>query len=557
MAGLLVLSGGLFISRGCPDCSNEIAATDDPAGPTSSSTTPPNAEPETVAPLAAFDDSTSTELPGIQPLTDDETSVLISGAGDQYEDGDVVNGGDVITYSEAIGVVPDEPTPTEPETPEENPEEQPTETTEEEEQPADTTTTTQAPTAPDAPATPSGVSANGSKIYVDPKNGNDSNDGSSESKARKSLQPVLRHLQAGQTALLMSGEYQTPMRNGVHFFIVNHGTADNWIKVAAAPGHNPVIIGTAGTALFVKGSYVEVSGLEFKGVGFNKDNSNGLGFVASETHHVRLLNSRVHGFPVSGVGSSYSSNIHVINNTIYENAFWSSLNGSGISFYHQTDRGQGPDAGGYNDVIKGNRIFRNENKVPSQWQNYTKITDGNGIIVDENIDTGYSGRTLVANNLVFDNGGRGIIAWKSNHVDIMFNTTYQNGRTGTLIGGGTELAVGRSSDIKLFSNLAWARSGIPSLVITETSNIETRTNVLVSDTSPRGNLSDSDKVTNDNPGLRNPTTNTNEADFRPTGDSFLNNMASTHGAAPSDKVGTDRGGSAEPGAFEANASSGR
>jgi hypothetical protein len=59
------------------------------------------------------------------------------------------------------------------------------------------------------------------------------------------------------------------------------------------------------------------------------------------------------------------------------------------------------------------------------------ITDGEGIIIDDNQNdqsdsVAYVGRTLVSNNLVFNCGSAGISSNLSNNVDVCFNTCYNN-----------------------------------------------------------------------------------------------------------------------------------
>ena len=76
--------------------------------------------------------------------------------------------------------------------------------------------------------------------------------------------------------------------------------------------------------------------------------------------------------------------------------------------------------------------YRNENFQKWMFQNPPKISDGNGIILDFNRNTGdrpndvYIGRTLVQSNLCFDNGGSGIHTVQADHVDIINNTVYLN-----------------------------------------------------------------------------------------------------------------------------------
>ncbi len=431
-----------------------------------------------------------------------------------------------------------------------------------------TTTTTTAPSTTTTQASPppakieSNVPVSGSKIYVNPNGGNDANDGSSEGKALKSLQNALRRVQAGQTVMLMNGEYrETRLPGQLHYFIKNSGRSDAWIKVTNAPGHSPVIVANSGTALIVEGSYIEISGLTIRGEGFSTSNAWGVGIAVSNVHHVRMIGNRISGMPVSGISINGSSNYQVINNTVYENSFWSDVNGSGISVFESKNHGQGADAGPYHDVIVGNRVFRNENKVNSKWQaakGRQIKTDGNGIIIDTNKTHGYSGRTLIANNLAVDNGGRGIITWESRNVDMLFNTSYHNGRTGDqLIGGPVEMGAGRSNDVRIAYNVVWARPGAPALSLTENSNVSTDNNYLVTTngSSPAGG---SDKVSTSNPGLRNPTTDLRIADFRPSSGGGLDGKAGGgHGSVPKDVTGASRGGSAEPGAFETSASTGR
>lgn len=419
-----------------------------------------------------------------------------------------------------------------------------------------TTTTAPATANPPVPIN-SNAPANGPKVYVNPGGGNDGNDGSSPDTAKRSLQDVLRHVQPGQQVLLMNGEYRDLASAGeVHYWMKKSGQADNWIKIGAAPGHSPVIKATRGTGLLIDGDYVEVSGLTVQGSGFNTSNSWGVGIAIADSHHVNVLGNRVSGMPQSGISVTKSSNFRVLNNVVYENSFWHDSNGSGINIVHQRNHGFGPTAGPYHDLIMGNRTYRNENKVPSRWQNHQKITDGNGIIVDMNNEMGYSGRTLIANNLSFDNGGRGINVWASSNVDVMFNTTYHNVRTTDVIGGGSEIGFGRGSNIRVTNNVVWARSGKPGIDFSETDGTSySRDNVSVTGVAPK---SQNDTVIDHNPGLRNPSTSEYGADFRPTAGSLLDGrVGSVDGMVPADLLGTGRSGPTEPGALIVESSQGR
>ncbi len=397
---------------------------------------------------------------------------------------------------------------------------------------------------------------NGSVFYVSSGSGNDGNDGLSQSSPWKSLQTGIKRLQAGQTLLVMDGEYRELKSAGqVHYSIDRGGSSDNWIRIANAPGHSPVIVATNGSGVLIQAPYVEVAGLTIRGSGFNESNNWGVGISVTDTHNVRVVGNRISQMPVSGISVVDSDKFDIIGNEVFNNSFWSGLQGSGISVWHARNKGQSPHANGYHNLILGNRVHGNENKVPSTHKNNGLSTDGNGIIVDETQETGYSGRTLIANNVVFNNGGRGIIAWKSDRVDIMFNTAYQNGQTDGIMGGATEFAAGRANDVTIANNVGWARSGLPALILDSVSNGETYGNILVTD-SPSGNAGGSDRMYDGNPGFRNATTDSGSADFRPASGSVLigasNNAASFIGT---DLVGTNRrNGTPDVGAFEAEAS---
>jgi hypothetical protein len=428
---------------------------------------------------------------------------------------------------------------------------------------AETTTTTAAPTtttaAPSAPsyADPGAVPANGDTFYVSANSGNDGNDGRSASSPWKSLQAGLKRLTGGQTLLVMDGEYREVKAPGIAHYTVDHGgSAGNWMRVAAAPGHSPTIVASQGSGIQITSSYVEVSGLTIRGSGFGVDNNWGVGISVNNADHVRLVGNRITAMPTSGISVTESSKFDLIGNDISYNSFWSPLQGSGISVWHSKNRGHGAGSDGYHDRIIGNRVYGNENKVNSQFKEFKVKSDGNGIIVDQNIDTGYSGRVLIANNLVYDNGGRGIIAWESNRVDIVFNTGYQNGQTDGISGGATEFAAGKANDVIIANNVGWARSGLPAIIFDRVTSGNSYNNVLITD-SPSGHAGSRDIMHSGNPGFRNASTDPGSADFRPSGESVLKGaVRDSPTFVSTDLVGTSRGGGTpDVGAFEAEASS--
>ncbi len=351
-------------------------------------------------------------------------------------------------------------------------------------------------------------------FFVSPTLGNDENSGTSMDQPWASLKNSLRRLEPGHTLYLMDGAYSEVDGDKLHYVSRQSGQPDAWIHITAAPGHSPVLVATQGSALEVHGNYTEVSNLTVRGEGFDESNSFGYGINTRRSHHVRIANNVISNMPLAGISAIESSNVEIIDNEVFENARWSSSQGSGISVWHSVDWDQPPAADGYHDRIIGNRVYRNENRVKSKWKNFTTITDGNGIIIDENRDFNYTGRTLVANNLVFDNGGRAIMVFKSNRVDVIFNTTYHNGWTDGLEGGPVELAVADADDVRVVNNLAWALPGAPAMAVSRVNDVESQGNVLVT-TSDASFSGADDLPLSVDPGLVNPSTDETVADFRP------------------------------------------
>lgn len=352
-------------------------------------------------------------------------------------------------------------------------------------------------------------------IFVSSTLGSNDNDGLSPDAPLFSLQEALDRAQPGETVYVMDGTYSEVAAPGDHHYRVgNGGRPEAWIRVINAPGHSPVIVATEGNGVEVQADYVEIQGFTIRGEGFGEGTDPwGAGILVRNSHNVRIVGNEISSMPVSGVSSVESTKLTIMNNEIYENSFWSTVQGSGISLWRSMAHGQDADDDGYHDRIIGNRIYRNENKVRSRWRNFEVITDGNGIIIDETRQTDYPGRVLIANNVIFDNGGRAIMVFKSRNVDVVHNTTYHNGRTPELDGGPVELAAGAADSVRFVNNLVWPRPGAPGLRVVDAEGITSGGNLIVGDGD--GDHSGSDRVTSQDPQLMNPSTESAAADFRP------------------------------------------
>ena len=342
-----------------------------------------------------------------------------------------------------------------------------------------TTSTTSPPASIETTTTANpadlGRTAEQGVLYVGPA-GDDDNDGSLPSLAFRTLNHAVTTLQPGDELLVLEGDYDEDFRTDTAVYIDAKGTADAWIRIAAYPGHNVVVRGTERNAFKLEGAeYLELSNLELIGTG---DDKLGAGVhIETPSHHILVLNNRVHGFPAGGINVTGSSHITVAGNEVFGNARFHPTQHSGISFWRPENLGIDDDANGYSNYVVNNIVYDNKNTVPGE----SGITDGNCVILDQSNLTGYNGRMLIANNVCFNNGGRGVNIHDSAHADVVNNTLYQNLTSTDLEGSNAEIMAYQSSDSSFVNNLVIPSDGQQAARQQSSDGIIFVNNVLVAD----------------------------------------------------------------------------
>ena len=274
------------------------------------------------------------------------------------------------------------------------------------------------------------------------------------------------------------------------FGIAKSGTPAAWITWRSAPGAAPVILidTDAYAAISVYASYIRISGLTLKGrndeltlaaaeandvllnpaLPWNAQtnpkrdpelaifNGNGIrtidsrGTTGAYTHHVRIDNNTIGNFGCAGI-SLMGDYFHVEFNRIFNNAWYSGYGCSGLSFFTTRTADNAP---GYHNEILNNYVWNNVALVKTFKRGV--YSDGNGLLLDiDQTVGGYKGRTLIANNLVVNNGGGGIAAFTVPHVDILNNTAYKNN---TFLGG-ADIAATYSDDVRVMNNITYGIRG--------------------------------------------------------------------------------------------------
>lgn len=332
-------------------------------------------------------------------------------------------------------------------------------------------------------------------IYVS-LTGDDSAPGT-ESQPLATLDRAVDKAEAGQTVLVRGGEYRQTVT-----FVEKYGTADAYITLRAYPGEKVKLIADIGqdTVRFRRGNaYINVACFEMEGPGLRPEaapsspdemrsrvlsgqggqdrtpRNYGAGVDIGDradtraglpiNHHIRIIGNDIHDFAEAGVSALEVNHITIIGNRTYRNSKHGCHSGSGITLAYLVDGGGPDNHDGYSNYVVGNVSYENENISLQCFSDNLGplITDGNGIIVDQNDLSGqYSARTLIADNVVYDNGGRGIMVFESSRVDVVNNLAYNNVLTPNLVGREgphPEIAVSDAKDVRIYNNIAVPRIG--------------------------------------------------------------------------------------------------
>ncbi|MCC5621841.1 right-handed parallel beta-helix repeat-containing protein, partial [Nostoc sp. CHAB 5715] len=328
------------------------------------------------------------------------------------------------------------------------------------------------------------------KTYYVSVTGNDKNDGLNEGAAFRTLQKAADLVAAGDTVYVMNGTY-TNIYPNILSISDKHGTANAPITFTAYPGHTPVLEARINNwnAISITGSsYVVIEGLTLLGardeitleyalqeknnlrnpatsgnginVTYINDNEN------QHSHHITISNNKVSNFSGGGITAIEADYITVENNVVSGNGWYSPFGVQGITMLNLWNSDD--NLTDYKVIIRGNTSFDNKQLVPTALTG--KIQEGHGVMLDRSyIGTEfYAGKALIANNLIYNNGGAGIQIFKGeNPIDIVNNTTYQNSQN--LSTG--EIFINSAKNVQASNNIMYANDGESASSIVNSSNV--------------------------------------------------------------------------------------
>ncbi len=360
--------------------------------------------------------------------------------------------------------------------------------------------------------------------------GDDQNNGLTEASAFRNIQTAANLTQPGDVVLVMDGTYATDpaVWHDAVVLISRSGTSAQHIFYQAYTGAHPVITTAANAnvwdAVKITAAYIDFSGFEVVGsaqnvtlsqaatiaqqeiqnynqsVAMNKVNptiairypddviTNGNCISVERTDHVIVSRNLVHDCSASGITAQASDYISIKSNVVFNSSWWTVLDTSGINVFEMRNS---DGKSGYKNYVMNNISHDNANTQP--FYNFAAgggvPTDGNGIIIDSNQLTNdgqpYAGRTLVMGNVVYNNGGSGIHAFFSNHVDLYNNTAFMNNScpiAGSTCGNINEgqIFAAYANDVNIYNNIMYAPAGKWAYTNTKNSNVTESNNLLFS-----------------------------------------------------------------------------
>ncbi len=336
-------------------------------------------------------------------------------------------------------------------------------------------------------------------FYVDAALGADEGPGT-EGRPWKTLQKAADTLRPGQTVLVRAGLYTGSAAAVLR--IATSGAPGAWITYRAFPGERPKIKTTIGQnwngIAITNASYIVIDGFEIEGHVKQVDLARALAEMRTPSayssgnaislenrdpakpvaHHIVVRNNYMHDHGLGGFAAMGGDYLTVENNRIYNVGATSSYGGSGISLLQP--RPLDANMTDYKIIVRGNVSADNSNLVPCGCYAYQAPTDGNGIIFDLWKSTAYTGRALVANNIIFNNGGRGIHLFHGSPgaaIDVVFNTVLRNSTIEAT--GEGKISLVDAHNVRVMNNILVARADRPlNTSSPDSTNIVFRNNLL-------------------------------------------------------------------------------
>jgi parallel beta-helix repeat protein len=232
--------------------------------------------------------------------------------------------------------------------------------------------------------------------------------------------------------------------------LMGEGVSPNRTKVSGG-GVNMGIMIDAGA------NYLRIENLDITAPGHG-NYSGWSGIFIQNSHNIVVSGNYIHDSGCSGVQTESADYVRVEKNLVVGNAkdTYNNIYCSGISTHENLDFDSNT---GFKIYITNNIVHSNTNTKSLMCKAPCTNSDGNGIIIDDSRRTqsdfhAYHGGHMLYNNVIFNNGGRGIDVYRSDNVVMLTNTLYNNNQDpleGAWRPG--EISIAESGNINVYNNI--------------------------------------------------------------------------------------------------------
>ncbi len=293
------------------------------------------------------------------------------------------------------------------------------------------------------------------QFFVSPS-GSDTNSGTSLAQALATVGAATKlSLQGGDCVTVEAGTYNEAV------VLSTPGSADTCtgyvVFRAASPGAAKIVSANPYQTVTAAASYVMLDGFDLQdtgdGAAFSAGTNTVVGGHVVVYHHIAAIRNIAHDSGGGGILAIHTDYIRFEGNTVYKTSTTSPYYESGMSLWEAQASDTAP---GFHIVIRNNISYQN-----AEW-NVANATDGEGIILDsfDYTDTTYGTtpyhqQSLVENNVVWGNGGRGIqigAVGPTSYVTVRNNTAFDNNRQQFPFSGAEIASEGNYNE--LYNNVA-------------------------------------------------------------------------------------------------------
>jgi hypothetical protein len=329
----------------------------------------------------------------------------------------------------------------------------------------------------------------GTTYYVS-TSGSDSNNGISVTTAFETIQKASDIIMPGDTVYIMNGTYYNTDPLASVVTISRSGTEDFPIVFTAYPGHEPHLRFNGWHGILIDGaSHITLKGLRIEGnndsiseayallewSNLNNPLTGGSGIYIKHNPidsvfpvNIVIQKNAIFNCGAFGIYYIHADRIHISENEIFNNCFFWPGGASAISQRRPriSDTDPKPKL-----RIEKNKIYNNTNLIP--LYPLGEFVAGHAIEILNMFESGlslcaYTGKTLISNNIIFNNGGAAISIHDSYSVSIYHNTIAYNSAHSQM--WSPEIYLSEVYTIFVSSNIIYAANSLNAIQSSNTTN---------------------------------------------------------------------------------------